>query len=75
MGKVKVHLWVDGKELTLSVAGSSSHGMTSPSWDPIPFELFMLGLDGFQADSQAADFWIDDLAVTPERLGCKAAAP
>lgn len=73
VGKVKVQLWVDGRELTLSAAGSSSHGMTSPSWDPIPFELFMLGLDGFQADAQAADFWIDDLSVTPQRVGCKAA--
>jgi hypothetical protein len=33
----------------------------------------MLGLDGFQADPQPADFWIDDLAVTPQRMGCKAA--
>jgi hypothetical protein len=75
VGKVKVQLWVDGRELTLSVAGSSSHGMTSPSWDPIPFELFMLGLDGFQVDAQAADFWIDDLSVTPQRVGCKGAPP
>jgi hypothetical protein len=73
IGKVKVQLWVDGRELPLTPAGSSSHGMTSPSWDPIPFELFMLGLDGFQADTQAADFWIDDLSVTPQRVGCKAA--
>ena len=73
VGKVKVQLWVDGRELELSVAGSSSHGMTSPSWDPIPFELLMLGLDGFQVDEQPADFWIDDLSVTPQRVGCKAA--
>jgi hypothetical protein len=45
--------------------------MTSPSWDPIAFERFMLGLDGFQADEQPADFWIDDLSVTPQRVGCK----
>lgn len=73
VGKVKVQIWLDGRELPLSPAGSSSHGMTSPSWDPIPFESFMLGLDGFQADEQAADFWIDDLLVTPQRVGCKAA--
>ena len=73
IGKVKVQIWVDGRELTLSAAGSSSHGMTSPSWDPIPFELFMLGLDGFQADSQPADLWIDDLSVTSQRVGCKTA--
>lgn len=73
MGNVKVQLWVDGRELTLKEAGSSSHGMTSASWDPIPFELFMLGLDGFQADAQVADLWIDDLSVTPGRVGCQAA--
>lgn len=71
VGKVNVRLWLDGRELKLSVAGSPSHGMTSPSWDPIPFELFMLGLDGFQSDPQPADFWIDDLLVTPQRVGCK----
>lgn len=72
-GKVKVQIWVDGRELNLSAAGSSSHGMTSPSWDPISFEVFMLGLDGYQDDAQLADFWIDDIAVTPQRVGCKAA--
>lgn len=72
VGKVKVHIWVDGRELTLSAAGSSSHGMTSASWDPVDFELFMLGLDGYQDDPQPADYWIDDVAVTPERLGCGA---
>ena len=69
-GKVKVQIWVDGRELQLSGAGSSSHGMTSPSWDPISFEVFMLGLDGYQDDPQLADFWIDDLSVTPQRVGC-----
>lgn len=75
IGKVKVQIWVDGKELKLSAAGSSSHGMTSPSWDPITFEVFMLGLDGFQADEQVADYWIDDISITPQRVGCMPAPP
>jgi hypothetical protein len=75
VGKVKVQIWVDGRELKLSTAGSSSHGMTSPSWDPIALEVFMLGLDGYQVDSQVGDFWIDDISVTPQRVGCKAAPP
>ena len=70
--KVKVELRVNGNALTLAKAGSSEHGMTPPEWNPIPFELFMLGLDGFQNDSLAADFWIDELLVTPERVGCPA---
>lgn len=70
VGKVAVKLWLNGRQLQLSPAGSSGHGMTSTSWDPIAFELFMLGLDGFQNDEQRADFWIDDLLVGPERVGC-----
>jgi hypothetical protein len=75
VGKVKVQIWVDGRELKLSAAGSSSHGMTSASWDPIALEVFMLGLDGYQVDAQVGDFWIDDISVTPQRVGCKAAPP
>jgi hypothetical protein len=74
MGNVAVNIWVDGRELTLSAAGSSSHGQTSASWDPIDFKIFMLGLDGYQADPEPADLWIDDLSVTPERVGCPDAA-
>jgi hypothetical protein len=67
---VEVHIWVDGRDLPLSPAGSSSHGMTAATWDPVVFEMFMIGLYGYQADEQPADFWIDDLLVTPERMGC-----
>jgi hypothetical protein len=75
MGNVKVNIWVDGRELTLSAAGSSSHGQTSPTWDPIDFKIFMLGLDGYQADPEPADLWIDDLSVTPQRVGCNVPSP
>ena len=73
-GKVTPHIWVDGRQLSLSVAGSASHGMTSPSWDPIPIEVLVMGLDGFQPDPVRADFWIDDLVVDSQRVGCPAAA-
>jgi hypothetical protein len=75
VGKVKVNIWVDGKALSLSPAGSSSHGQTANSWDPLAFEVFMLGLDGYQDDAEAADYWIDDVSVTPQRIGCNPAAP
>ena len=42
-GKVTPHIWVDGRQLSLSVAGSASHGMTSPSWDPIPSRCWSWG--------------------------------
>jgi hypothetical protein len=70
VGKVAPHIWLDGRELALAEAGSPSHGMTSPSWDPIPIETFIMGLDGFQADSVRADFWIDDLVIHSQRVGC-----
>jgi hypothetical protein len=41
---------------------------------PITLEMFVLGLDGYQEDAQLADFWIDDLSVTPQRVGCQAAS-
>jgi hypothetical protein len=69
-GNVAVHIWVDGRDLPLSPAGSSSHGMTAATWDPVVFEMFMVGLFGYQADNQPADYWIDDLLVTSERVGC-----
>lgn len=70
VGKVAPHIWLDGRELALAAAGSSSHGMTSASWDPIPIEVLILGLDGFQADSVRADFWIDELVIGSQRVGC-----
>ncbi len=73
-GKVTPHIWVDGRQLSLSVAGSATHGKTSPSWDPIPIEVLVMGLDGFQPDPVRADFWIDDLVVNSQRVGCPAAA-
>jgi hypothetical protein len=72
VGRVTPHLWLDGRELALAAAGSSSHGMTSPSWDPIPIEVLILGLDGFQSDAVRADFWIDELVIGSQRVGCPA---
>jgi hypothetical protein len=70
VGKVAPRIWLDGRELSLASAGSSSHGGTSWSWDPIAIELLIMGLDGFQADPVRADFWIDDLVVHSQRVGC-----
>lgn len=73
VGKVAPAIWLDGKQLSLSKAGSASHGGTTDSWDPIPYEMFYVGFWGWQADPVPADFWIDDLVVHSERLNCPAA--
>ncbi|MFL5308500.1 MAG: hypothetical protein ACJ8F1_25030, partial [Polyangia bacterium] len=70
VGKVVPHIWVDGKELTLAAAGSSTHAGTSTSWDPIAFEKFTIGLDGNQADAVKGDFWLDDVIIASSRIGC-----
>jgi hypothetical protein len=35
------------------------------SFDVLQFSLF-----AYQADTQPADFWIDDVAVNTQRIGC-----
>jgi hypothetical protein len=72
--KVEPQIWLDGRQLALAPAGSASHGQTTPDWNPIPIEVFYMGLDGFQSDPVPADFWIDDLVVHSQRIGCPAGA-
>ena len=72
VGKVVPHIWLDMKELSLSPAGGSSHGGTSPSWDPINIEIFIMGLEGYQVDPIPADLWIDDVIINSQRVGCPA---
>ena len=72
IGKVVPHIWLDMKELSLSPAGGASHGETSPSWDPINIEVFIMGLEGYQPDPILADFWIDDVTIDSQRVGCPA---
>lgn len=72
VGKVVPHIWIDGTALTLAAAGSSTHAGTSTSWDPIPFEKFTLGLEGNQVDAVKGDYWLDDVIIAPQRIGCPA---
>jgi hypothetical protein len=69
---VEPKIWLDGRLLALAPAGSASHGQTTPDWNPIAIEVFYMGLDGFQPDAVPADFWIDDLIVHSQRIGCPA---
>lgn len=72
IGKVQPHIWFDGKALALAPAGSTTHAGTSASWDPIPYELFTIGVEGNQDDPVSGNFWIDDLVIAPARIGCPA---
>ena len=70
VGKVVPHIWLDGTALALAAAGSSSHAGTSTSWDPIAIEKFTLGLEGNQPDAVKGDFWLDDVAIASQKIGC-----
>ena len=72
VGKVVPHIWLDGAERVLAPAGSSTHAGTSASWDPIAFERFTIGLEGNQPDPVPGDFWLDDVTVAAQRIGCGA---
>ena len=58
------HIWEDGTELKLSPAGS---GATYPA---IPFEALLFSLWSPQSDTAAADYWVDDVAVSKSRINC-----
>jgi hypothetical protein len=68
MGKVVPKIWLDGKELSLTQM-YSSHGGSTSSWDPVDFKVFWLGLFGYQ-ESGDIDFWLDDVVVHSQRIGC-----
>lgn len=61
------HIWEDGVELKLSPAGSGA------TYAAIPFEAILFSLWSPQADNAAADYWVDDVAVSKSRIDCPAA--
>jgi hypothetical protein len=64
-GKVLGRLWRDGTAVNL---GPTSH--TGLSWDPVAWQVLEFGLEAYQSDTQAGDFWIDDVAMNTARIGC-----
>ena len=61
------HIWEDGVELKLSPAGSGA------TYAAIPFEAILFSLWSPQTDTSAADYWVDDVAVSKSRINCPAA--
>lgn len=60
------HIWEDGVELKLSPAGSGA------TYAAIPFEAILFSLWSPQTDTSAADYWVDDVAVSKSRINCPA---
>lgn len=60
------HIWQDGVELKLSPAGNAA----TSEYAAIPFEAVMFALWSPQTDTSAADYWIDDVAVSKTRINC-----
>jgi hypothetical protein len=61
------HIWEDGVELKLSPAGSGA------TYAAVPFEAILFSLWSPQTDTSAADYWVDDVAVSKSRINCPAA--
>lgn len=66
-GGALTHLWRDGSELKLAVKGGESE-----TWGPVPFEMLNFSFFAYQTASEPSDFWIDDVALDTERIGCPA---
>lgn len=60
-------IWEDGVELKLSPAGSGA------TYAAIPFEAILFSLWSPQTDTAAADYWVDDVAVSKSRINCPVA--
>jgi hypothetical protein len=56
---------LERRDVTL---GATSH--TNLSWNPVAWQLSEAGLEAYRSDAQAGDFWIDDVAMNTQRVGC-----
>lgn len=63
-GTVLPRMWREGTAMSLAIAGSVEN------WATVSFDVLQFSLFAYQADTQPADFWIDDVAVNTQRIGC-----
>jgi polysaccharide lyase-like protein len=77
----EMQLWLDGTELTdmhvvdrPTTAGSGCLGnATGGEWlAPPEFSTLHLGWESYQISSNDRNLWIDDVAISTERVGCPA---
>jgi hypothetical protein len=64
-GSAIMRLFREGTALPLAVKGGENE-----IWGPVPFEMLNFSLFAYQAASESADFWIDDVVMDTERIGC-----
>lgn len=64
----------NGEELALSRNGTTTNATNLPGFAPVPATLDWLGF-GFRSYQQSSgvEGWLDDVAVSTERLGCNTA--
>jgi hypothetical protein len=64
-------VWVAGAEIPWSMTFVSPTGATRPAHEKATtFSVLEAGVYLYQGLSAATDWWIDDLAVSPQRVGC-----
>jgi len=64
-------MWVDGAELSWPGSFTYPDGSAFPVREPVShFVELETGVYLYQGLTTATDWWIDDLAVSPQRIGC-----
>lgn len=65
VGGALPHIFEDDKEYTLALAGDHS-----VPYNAIKFEALQFSLWSPQTDTVTADYWIDDVAMSTQRISC-----
>jgi hypothetical protein len=72
-----MRFWLDGREVTaLAIDGTGEGCLDQPAgytWTAPPFTRIGVGWESYQADD-ARSLWIDDVAISEQRVGCPSAA-
>jgi hypothetical protein len=63
-GTARPHLFREGTDLTMAISGQTT------GWNSVPFDLLQFSLFAYQTDTASADYWIDDIAMNTQRVGC-----
>jgi hypothetical protein len=67
VGAALPHIFEADKEYTLALAGDKS-----VAWNGVKFEALQFSLWSPQTDTVTADYWIDDVVMSTQHIGCPA---